>query len=96
MPSLRPVLSPRFPATSSSSRPRRRSRSFGVWSALCAAFAGIVLLGGGARVVGVPALWQHSAARPFLVAGTLIALSVAVTLALGGSPDREDSLPDAS
>ena len=75
-------------------RPVRSSRPIGVWTALCAALAGLALLGGGARVVGVPALWHNPAMRPFLLAATLIALSVALTLALGGPPDDEAASPN--
>jgi len=73
----------------------RWSRPIGVWTALCAALAGIVLLGNGVPVVGVSALWHNPAARPFLLAGTLIALSIALTLALGGgSPDSAAVSPN--
>lgn len=40
-------------------------------------------------VVARPNVW-HEAVRPFLIAGTLFALTVAVTLGLGGSPARRD------
>ena len=75
-------------------RPVRSSRPIGVWTALCAALAGIVLLSGGAPVAGVPALWHNPAMRPFLLAGTLLALSIALTLALGGeSPNGAAASP---